>query len=59
MIAQEVEAVFPEIVSTIEGRQYKGVEYGGLTAVLLEAVKELKAALDPLLERVAALEARA
>ena len=59
VIAQEVEAVFPELVSTIEGRQYKGVEYGGLTAVLLEAVKELKAALDPLLDRVAALEARA
>jgi hypothetical protein len=59
VVAQEVEAVFPELVSTIGGHPYKGVNYGGLTAVLLEAVKELKAALDPLLERVAALEARA
>jgi len=59
VIAQEVEAVFPELVSTIEGNPYKGVHYGGLTAVLLEAVKELKAALDPLLERVGALEAHA
>src|SRR5262249_30835429 len=59
VIAQEVEAVFPELVSTFEGVSYKGVEYGGLTAVLLEAVKELKAALDPIADRVASLEARA
>jgi hypothetical protein len=57
VIAQEIEAVFPELVSTPGGQSYKGVDYGGLTAVLLEAVKELKTALDPLQERVAALEA--
>jgi Chaperone of endosialidase len=59
VLAQEVEAVFPELVSTPEGHDYKGVDYSGLTAVLLEAVKELKAALDPLQARVAALEAHA
>jgi hypothetical protein len=59
VVAQEVEAVFPELVSTPLGQSYKGVSYSGLTAVLLEAVKELKAALDPLRKRVDALEARA
>jgi hypothetical protein len=59
VLAQEVEAVFPELVSTPGGQSYKGVDYGGLTAVLLEAVKELKTALDALRERVAALQAHA
>jgi hypothetical protein len=59
VLAQEVEPVFPELVSTTGEHDYKGVDYNGLTAVLLEAVKELKAALDPLQERVAALEAHA
>jgi hypothetical protein len=59
VLAQEVETVFPELVSTPPGHEYKGVDYSGLTAVLLEAVKELKAALDPLQTRVAALEAHA
>jgi hypothetical protein len=59
VVAQEVEAVFPQLVSTIEGHGYKAVDYSGLTAVLLEAVKELKTALDALRERIAALEAHA
>ncbi len=58
VVAQELEAVFPELVSTSGGHGYKGVDYGGLTAVLLEAVKELKSELDALRERLAALEAR-
>jgi Chaperone of endosialidase len=59
VLAQEVEAVFPQLVSTIEGHGYKAVNYNGLTAVLLEAVKELKTALDALQARVATLEAHA
>ena len=59
VVAQEVEAVFPQLVSTTEGHGYKAVDYSGLTAVLLEAVKELKTALDALQARVATLEARA
>ena len=39
VIAQEVESVFPEIVSTTEPKQ---VNYNGLIGVLVEAVKELK-----------------
>ncbi len=41
-VAQEVEKVLPEIVTT-DNEGYKGVEYANLTAVLVEAVKELKA----------------
>lgn len=49
VIAQEVEAVFPELVREDE-LGYKRVNYLGLLAPLIEAVKELDA-------RVAALEA--
>lgn len=41
-IAQDVEKVFPEIVSKNE-EGYKGVSYDRLTPVLVEAVKELTA----------------
>jgi hypothetical protein len=54
VIAQEVEAVFPELVTTCEGRD-KAVEYGRFSAVLLEAVKELKANVDALAQRTASL----
>lgn len=48
VIAQEVEEVFPELVRTDEDG-YKRVNYIGLIAPLIEAVKELDA-------RVRALE---
>jgi len=40
VIAQEVEKMFPEIVTTRDNG-YKAVKYEKLTAVLIEAVKEL------------------
>jgi hypothetical protein len=55
VIAQEVEAVFPEVV-TSWGDNYKAVDYGKLSAVLIEAVKELKAENDSLKQRIEALE---
>ncbi|MGA1826464.1 MAG: tail fiber domain-containing protein, partial [bacterium] len=42
LIAQEVEEVLPEVVST-DDEGYKAVEYGNLVGVLVEAVKELQA----------------
>ena len=48
VIAQEVEQVFPELVG-VDQRGYKTVNYIGLIAPLIEAVKELDA-------RVRALE---
>ena len=58
VIAQNVAEVFPELVSTIGPQQHLAVDYSGLTAVLLEAVKELKAENEWLRRRVDALEER-
>ena len=55
VLADEVEGVFPEIVSSPQDG-YKAISYSGLTAVLLEAVKELKAENDALRQRIDALE---
>ena len=49
LIAQDVEKVFPELVSENEG--YKGIDYMRFAAVLVEGVKELK-------EEVAGLRAK-
>lgn len=43
LIAQEVEKIFPEIVSTINADGYKGIDYVKLVPVLIEGVKELEA----------------
>jgi hypothetical protein len=50
VIAQEVEQVFPELVTT-DAEGTKRVDYLGLVAPLIEAVKELD-------DRLRALEAR-
>lgn len=55
VVAQEVEDVFPELVSSPEDG-YKSVDYSKLTAVLIEAVKELKAENEVLKERIDILE---
>jgi hypothetical protein len=55
VIAQEVEAVFPELV-TERDDGYKRVAYEKLTAVLIEAVKELKAENEALKQRIERLE---
>ena len=46
VIAQEVEEVLPEVVSN-EG-EYKSVAYGNMTAVLIEAIKELRSQVEDL-----------
>ena len=47
VIAQEIEKVLPEIVSERD-TGYKAVNYQKLTALLIEAVKELKEEIDEL-----------
>jgi trimeric autotransporter adhesin len=47
-IAQEVEKVIPELVFTNEVDGYKGVNYAEVAAVMVEAIKELKAENDQL-----------
>ena len=47
VIAQEVEKVLPEIVLTANDEMgTKSVDYGRITAVLIEAIKELKTQID-------------
>jgi len=52
LIAQEVEEVFPEVVTTPDdGSCQKGLLTNGLDAVLVEAIKELKAQVEQLREQ--------
>ncbi len=59
LLAQEVEAQFPELVRTNKGEtleESKAISYANFTAVLLEGIKELKKEVDALQTRVAELE---
>jgi hypothetical protein len=47
LLAQEVEAIFPELVST-DAEGYKAVNYAQLTPVLLEALKEQQRQIEQL-----------
>jgi hypothetical protein len=58
LVAQEVEAVFPELVTTWGEEKYRAVDYGRLTGMLIEAVKELKAENETLKRRIEALESK-
>ncbi len=55
LIAEEVETVVPELVRSDENGE-KSVNYSKLTAVLIEAVKDLKAQNEELRTRLEALE---
>lgn len=53
VIAQEVEAVIPELVSTND-KGIKSVKYGNVVAVLIEAIKEQQAQIDELKSKLGA-----
>lgn len=57
LIAQEVEAVFPEAVS-VGPEGLKGVNYGMLVAPLIEAVKQQQAQIEALSARLAGFTAQ-
>ena len=72
LLAQEVQAEFPELVSDMEWREVAGdnpetlneqlgttlgVDYGRMTAVLIQALNEAKERIETLETKVAALEA--
>ena len=56
LIAQEVQAVLPELVSE-DGEGYLSVNYANLVAVLVEANKEQQKLIEDLQKRVEKLEA--
>jgi Chaperone of endosialidase len=56
VLAQEVEIVFPELVSRWGDQKYLAVDYGRLSAVLLEAIKELSAQNAALSSKVGKVE---
>ena len=47
LIAQEVESIAPELVSTDE-KGIKSISYGKVVAILIEAVKELNSKIEKL-----------
>ncbi len=51
LIAQEVEQILPELVTTDESG-YKTVDYVSLTAVLVEAIKEQQETIESLEEKI-------
>lgn len=61
LIAQEVEKVFPELVTTWsqEGvNDYRSVDYGRFAAVLLKAIQEQQGQIEELQEEIEALKQR-
>ena len=57
LIAQEVEQVLPELVST-DAQGYKAVDYSKLPLLAIQAIRELKAKVDRLDEENTRLEQR-
>ncbi len=55
LLAQEVEDVAPELVHT-DANGFKSVDYGRLTAVLVQAVKEQQSLIRDLNARIATIE---
>lgn len=58
LIAQEVEEVVPEVVSTTnyDGQELKSVRYENLVALLIEGMKEQQQQIEDLKQRVSELE---
>lgn len=60
LIAQDVQVVLPEAVSTseIDGVEYLGVAYTEVIPLLVAAIKELKAIIDEQALKISALESK-
>jgi hypothetical protein len=56
VIAQEVENVFPELVTKWGQEDFRAVDYSRMTAVLIEAVKEQQRQIEELKGRIVKLE---
>ena len=58
VVGQELEKVFPELVVRNGPEEYRSVDYGRLSVVLLEAIKELRMETNALKRSNAALQRR-
>jgi len=58
LIAEEVNKVYPDLVSKNEEGQTEGVQYSKLTSVLVESIKELKSLVDNQNNRIQELETK-
>ncbi|MCI0405616.1 MAG: tail fiber domain-containing protein, partial [candidate division Zixibacteria bacterium] len=56
VIAQEVEKVFPELVTKWGEKDYRAVDYSRLSAVLIEAVKEQQKQIEKLAKEIEKLK---
>ncbi|MFZ1682520.1 MAG: tail fiber domain-containing protein [Candidatus Zixiibacteriota bacterium] len=56
VIAQEVEKVYPELITTWGDEKYRAVDYGRLSAVLIEAIKDQQKQIEELRDKIAKLE---
>ena len=58
LIAEEVNKVYPDLVSKNNEGQTEGIQYSKLTSVLVESIKELKTLVDNQNNRIQELEAK-
>ena len=58
VVAQDVESVVPELITTWGPKKYRAMDYGRLTSVLVEAIKELKTKNDAQQHQIDDLTAR-
>jgi len=58
LIAEEVNKVYPDLVSKNNEGQTEGIQYSKLTSVLVESIKELKTLVDNQNNRIQELETK-
>ena len=56
VLAQDVQKILPEVVTYAEEEDMYSVDYGNITAVLIEAIKDQQKIIDNLSERISKLE---
>ncbi len=56
VIGQDLERVFPELVTRWGEQEYRAVDYNGFTAVLLEAIKEQQKEIEELKKEIGDLK---
>ena len=58
VLAQDVQKILPEVVTYAEEEDMYSVDYGNITAVLIEAIKDQQKIIESLSERIGSLEKR-